>query len=211
MYFINLLTGIAAGNNGLILKTTNGGNTWSSQAFGSFNHLYTINFIPDVPGFGYVCGGRQFQGTVLKTTDAGETWINQFTGSSSRLYGVFILDENIGYAVGEGGTILKTNNGGVPVELNSFSAITNGNDVILKWTTATETNNSGFEIQRNSDSLLPGEEPKGWVSIGFVPGFGTTTELKSYSFQDNDITTGIYYYRLNQIDFNGDDEVLRYC
>ena len=53
-------------------------------------------------GFGYVCGGRQFQGTVLKTTDAGETWINQFTGSSSRLYGVFILDENIGYAVGEG-------------------------------------------------------------------------------------------------------------
>ena len=65
------------------------------------------------------------------------------------------------------GTILKTNNGGVPVELNSFSAITNGNDVILKWTTATETNNGGFEIQRNSDSLLPGEEPKGWVSIWF--------------------------------------------
>ena len=94
----------------------------------------------------------------------------------------------------------------VPVELTSFTAsvLQNEKAVQLNWTTATETNNSGFEILRgvypaNSRTQNDNE----WNTIGFVPGFGTTTEPKSYSFTDENVSTGIYKYRLKQIDFDG--------
>ncbi len=41
-----------------------------------------------------------------------------------------------------------------------------------------------------------------WINAGFVAGFGTTTEVKSYSFTDNNLAVGNYTYRLKQIDFN---------
>lgn len=91
----------------------------------------------------------------------------------------------------------------VPVELTAFSGYASDGNVILNWSTSTETNNQGFEIERASISATPGEL---WEKIGFIPGAGTTTEPRSYSFVDNDITTGKYYYRLNQIDFNGASE-----
>ena len=84
----------------------------------------------------------------------------------------------------------------VPVELTSFAAKSNGTDINLTWTTATETNNQGFDIERmNSDGVFE--------QVGYVPGFGTTTEPKSYSFVDSKIGNGKYSYRLKQIDFNG--------
>lgn len=98
----------------------------------------------------------------------------------------------------------------VPVELTSFTAsiLQNEKAIQLNWTTATETNNSGFEIQRTSPLPSPyegegGETGRGWERIGFVPGFGTTIKPKSYSFVDENVTTGIYKYRLKQIDFDG--------
>ena len=84
----------------------------------------------------------------------------------------------------------------VPVELTSFTAASNGVDVEVSWTTATETNNQGFDIQRMS-------EGSSFEKIGYVPGFGTTTELKSYSFVDTKLGSGKYSYRLKQIDFDG--------
>lgn len=83
----------------------------------------------------------------------------------------------------------------VPVELISFSAKAENGSVILNWITATETNNSGFEIQRNSG--------KGFAAIGFVNGNGTTTSKKEYSFIDKNVGQGSYSYRLKQIDLNG--------
>jgi hypothetical protein len=88
-----------------------------------------------------------------------------------------------------------------PVELFSFNATLVDDKVKLNWTTATETNNSGFEIQRLQDSKI--EKLKDWETIGFVPGYGTTTEPKSYSFIDENTTAGTYKYRLKQIDFDG--------
>ena len=93
----------------------------------------------------------------------------------------------------------------VPVELTSFttSVLQNEKAVQLNWTTATETNNSGFEILRFA------QNDNEWETIGFVPGFGTTTEPKSYSFTDdlsltpNLTLTHTLRYRLKQIDFDG--------
>ena len=71
----------------------------------------------------------------------------------------------------------------------------------LNWTTATETNNSGFEIQRKQDSSV-------WDRIGFVDGNGTTTEIQKYQFIDDisSISTNSLAYRLKQIDFDGSFE-----
>lgn len=84
----------------------------------------------------------------------------------------------------------------VPVELVSFSASSNTNNIILSWKTATELNNSGFEIQRSKDGIT-------FAKIGFVEGKGTTTRTSSYSFADKSPYSGKSYYRLKQIDFDG--------
>jgi len=87
----------------------------------------------------------------------------------------------------------------VPVELTSFTASSSGSTVNLKWNTATELNNSGFEVQKKSANSE-------WTNIGFVAGFGTTTEPKAYSFTDDKIAAGNFTYRLKQIDFDGSYE-----
>jgi hypothetical protein len=83
----------------------------------------------------------------------------------------------------------------VPVELISFTYMVSSADVNLNWTTATEQNNKGFEIQRAS-----GNE---FTTIGFIGGYGTSTEVHSYSFIDKDLNPGNYSYRLKQVDFDG--------
>jgi len=88
------------------------------------------------------------------------------------------------------------NSGIVPVELTSFTASSISNEVTLTWETATETNNSGFSIERKTVSSE-------FEEVAFVPGFGTTTESKSYSFTDKNLQSGVYSYRLKQIDFDG--------
>lgn len=79
----------------------------------------------------------------------------------------------------------------VPVELASFSANVIGNSTDLQWSTASETNNHGFEVIRNSEI------------IAFVKGNGTSATLNSYSFADNNLANGKYIYELRQIDFDG--------
>jgi hypothetical protein len=88
----------------------------------------------------------------------------------------------------------------IPVELLSFSSFVINNDVTLNWTTATETNNSGFQIERRETKNERSEE---WNIITFVYGNGTTTETKTYSYKDENISAGKYQYRLKQIDFDG--------
>ncbi len=90
----------------------------------------------------------------------------------------------------------------VPVELVSFSANVSNNSVELSWITATELNNSGFEIERSSHTERS-RSMTDWEKIGFINGHGTTSESHSYSFSDNNLSTEKYVYRLKQIDFDG--------
>lgn len=94
------------------------------------------------------------------------------------------------------GTVVQLVPGVVPVELSSFTASVNGSSVTLNWSTVTETNNQGFEVQRKSGN---GD----FVTVSFVKGFGTTTEVKNYSYTDRNLSVGNYSYRLKQIDFDG--------
>lgn len=100
-------------------------------------------------------------------------------------------------------TAISTNvgsyNGLLPVELTSFISVISGNNVVLNWTTSTETNNSGFDIERKKSD-------GSWSKIGFISGNGNSNEIRNYSYKDNSIQTGNYNYRLKQIDFNGNFE-----
>ncbi|HSP87144.1 MAG TPA: PKD domain-containing protein [Ignavibacteriaceae bacterium] len=85
----------------------------------------------------------------------------------------------------------------VPVELSSFNAVVSDNRIELVWETASEINNSGFELERNINN-------KKFEKITFISGHGTTTEKQIYSFIDKPNADGKISYRLKQIDFNGD-------
>lgn len=84
----------------------------------------------------------------------------------------------------------------VPVELLSFEGELMDRGVDLKWETATEINNEGFEIERSEDGVE-------WKNIGFVEGNGTTNDNESYTFLDQNPMTGGNYYRLKQMDYDG--------
>jgi hypothetical protein len=86
-----------------------------------------------------------------------------------------------------------------PVELAAFHAFSAGSSVNLEWVTSSELNNYGFEIERFSEA----EVNKDWKLIGFVEGKGTTTEAVSYSYSDKNLASGLYKYRLKQIDYDG--------
>ncbi len=90
--------------------------------------------------------------------------------------------------------------GPLPVELASFTAFVDKNNVDLKWTTSTEINNSGFDIERK----LTGSNE--WTKVAFIEGNGNSNEPKNYSFVDKNLATGKYNYRLKQIDYNGNFE-----
>ncbi|MEO8210731.1 MAG: T9SS type A sorting domain-containing protein [bacterium] len=90
--------------------------------------------------------------------------------------------------------------GALPVELASFSATPNNGSVILNWSTTSENNNSGFDIERKAFSS---DE---WTKEGNVAGNGTSSTGHNYTFSDRNLTRGIYTYRLKQIDYNGNFE-----
>jgi hypothetical protein len=95
---------------------------------------------------------------------------------------------------------LGDSNSPIPVELTSFTANVSENGVVLNWKTATETNNSGWNVQRQQ--IIEGQQPT-WQRIGFVDGSGSSTSSKEYCFKDNNLSSGKYQYRLQQVDYDG--------
>jgi hypothetical protein len=88
----------------------------------------------------------------------------------------------------------------LPVELTSFSASIFTSSVKLNWQTSTEVNNYGFDVERASISASP---LRVWEKIGFVNGNGNSSSPKYYSYEDKNITSGKFSYRLKQIDNDG--------
>jgi hypothetical protein len=86
---------------------------------------------------------------------------------------------------------------GLPVELTSFEVTCEENNSKLSWTTSSEINNDYFVIEKSYDGLL-------FEKIGTKKGFGNSSVVIDYSFKDDDVKSGLSYYRLKQIDFNGE-------
>jgi photosystem II stability/assembly factor-like uncharacterized protein len=147
---------------------------------------------------------------VWGTTNGGDNWFDFNGGTVLNSYTIrgLVFDPTGNHTLYAGRASATVNLGGVyeytfsfiPVELVSFSAEVFGGNVSLSWITATELNNYGFQVERrNAES---GE----WLDIGFVNGSGTSTEIRYYSFTDNSVPAGKYFYRLKQMDFDGSFE-----
>jgi hypothetical protein len=93
--------------------------------------------------------------------------------------------------------IASTSSSALPVEMTSFTAVLQGTSALLKWSTATEVNNNGFEIQRRAEGTTS------WAKVGFASGAGTSNAPKAYSYEDKNLAPGVYVYRIKQIDNNG--------
>lgn len=146
-------------------------------------------------------GGGVVQGISFTDSSSSGTWTGFAENMISELlknqlyFNVHTTNNPAGEIRGQ---IIFSNStsGNIPVELISFSASTQENSVLLSWITATETNNYGFEIQRRKGN-------QDWQTVGLVGGKGTATEINRYSYLDQNLEAGNYFYRLRQIDFSG--------
>ena len=182
--------------------TGNAGDAASSLAVDASGNVY-------VTGYSYTGAGTTYDYATIKYNSSGTPeWVQIYNGPGNfyDMPHAIALDgsENI-YVTGQSGgsgsgldfATIKYSQQPIPVELTSFTAnITNEGNVVLNWSTATETNNQMFEIERRAES----DE---YYEIGYVEGAGTTTEPKEYFYIDQTVEPGEYYYRLKQIDFNG--------
>jgi hypothetical protein len=104
-------------------------------------------------------------------------------------------DNGLGLGVGEVSSF--TTDDVLPVEMELFYSVIHKRDVQLYWITSSEYNNSGFDIERKLSSNDI------WINLGNIPGIGNSSKPINYSFSDNGLVSGTYYYRLKQIDYNG--------
>jgi len=86
----------------------------------------------------------------------------------------------------------------LPVELLSFEAVCNPNNILLKWATASETNNHFFEIEHSTNLQQ-------WNSLAIVEGSGNSNQIIQYQHQWYNPPSVVNYFRLRQQDFNGEE------
>lgn len=145
--------------------------------------------------------GETNRGQVYYSTDGGSNWssignlVNPVTGTTTRALTINTTHYSR-WSVG-------SENGPLPVKLNSFTSSISGNNVKLNWITTSEENNSGFEIYRSELNK------NDFSKIGFVTGKGNSSTPTNYSFEDKKLNSGKYEYKLKQVDYNGNYEFFK--
>lgn len=193
--FLDGNNGWAAGTTGRVWKTTDGGVTWVLQTIPTFTGtLYRVKFINN--NLGFIAGAS---GYFAFTTDGGTTWKRTVNHTSYDIRSISVMNSSV-WTSGDYGSILNGDFSLIPVELASFSASVNENDISLNWQTVTEKNNKGFTLEKKVNGI--------WNELGFISGNGTTTERMSYSFTDKNPAEGKNIYRLKQINLDGSYEYI---
>ncbi len=185
-----------AGTDSGVFISSNNGTNWQPADTG-----LTLLFIPisamAVSGTDVYAGSQ----LVFKSTDNGNNWVD----STVDLPGGNTINA---FAVQGAYLFAGTTSGGIsggvfrhdlpiilPVELAAFSGSYTGSTIELQWKTATELNNSGFQVEKK----VSGQ----WKTLGFVKGAGTSNATHTYSYADKNISGGVSSYRLMQVDHNG--------
>jgi photosystem II stability/assembly factor-like uncharacterized protein len=187
------------GGGGGFLKSTDFGATWTPISTFNGINMWGVHVNPldgkEVYTGCYSCG------STWRTKDEGLTW-RQINIPSSN-YQVYVVDSMTVFSAQGNGFYKLFSPYFIPVELTSFTASVLDGKINLTWSTSSEINNSGFEIERKKIT----DDPENyWEKIGFVDGKGTTTEKQIYNFLDLPVEYGSYSYRLKQIDFDGTTE-----
>lgn len=184
------------GGGGGFLKSTDYGQTWIAQPTFSGINMWSVHTNPwdgnEVYAGCYSCG------STWRTKNGGQTWLQIPIASSG--YQLYIVDSMTVFAAQGNGFYKLSSPFFIPVELESFIAKVIDDKVLLEWATATEINNSGFEIEHSTDNQK-------FNKVAFVPGFGTSTEKHVYNFTLENLDRGTHYFRLRQIDYDGTETI----
>ncbi len=204
---------------GIVEISSDGGTRWTdlgssmtangynnvSQSFGismfSGNSGGCITTTVDLAGY---CGDIQVRFRMLcDANTGGNGWVVDDVSVTS-ITGTLNTADAIqgGSSIGKGSACVEvTNVIFTPVELISFSAKAKNKSIELNWTTSSERNNEGFEIERSISS------DNEFENVGWIKGNGNSVNNINYEFEDTDVKSGIvYYYRLKQIDHDGEFE-----
>lgn len=196
VFFLSSAMGWAVGANGLLKKTHDGGTVWYIHDVGTTQQLNAVFFVN--ADTGWIAGDG---GLIKMSTNGGQSWFTQASGTTNNLRSLYFCNSHHGYAAGDNNTILEYSLiHAVPVQLANFTAAVVANSTVrLNWTTISEINNYGFEVERAP------EVPQGFVTLpgSFIPGHGTTNEPRHYTYTDNAAPNGRLYYRLKQMDLDG--------
>ncbi len=164
-------------------------NNWGPEMTFAFDSVYVYtggHLLIELRQTGFTGTSRSVDALTTSTTGYGtlfrSCWASGYTANSG--------------SQGNFSIVRITGDDPVPVELTSFTASVTGNNVLLQWTTATELNNYGFEVECKTEN-------SSYEVVGFVTGSGSTTEPRSYIYTDVKVPDGKYLYRLKQMDFNG--------
>jgi len=203
--FSNPLRGYTNGS-----STTNGGTNWVPFSSPDTNLIISIAGHND---FVWALTGNfntLFLPNIYYSTNGGSSFVLQYTSPSGNNFQIVrartVASHLVLYVIRDNGSIARYSDNPLPIELASFTSIVNRRDVTLNWTTASERNNSGFDIERSIANPEVSGQVDQWSKVGFVQGNGTTSSPNSYSFVDRGLNSGKYNYRLKQVDFNGNFE-----
>ena len=190
---------------GLSKTTTSGGIEWTDTVYTTGTTYlivlkYTFNdgsntddevslfvFTSGVPSIEPTPTIGPITGTGTDATDIGRFALRQGSSSSAANLTIDEIFTGTGWS------------GVLPVEMTLFNAYVNGRDVSLYWRSEKEINNAGFEVQR---ATKEGQ----WNKIGYVQGNGNSSSVNDYSYTDRNLSNGTYYYRIKQLDVNGNFE-----
>ncbi|MGD0711757.1 MAG: T9SS type A sorting domain-containing protein [Bacteroidales bacterium] len=181
-----------------VWETTNGGTSWTSVE----------GNLPDMPVrwavFNPYTNTQLFLATELGVwiatlNGASTTWVPINTGLANvrvDMIKVRNSDKLIAVATHGRGLFTSTVPSNLPIELLSFNTVCEGNNVSLNWSTASETNNDFFIVERSKDAQT-------WEIVTTTPGAGNSNSTLYYSATDIQPYPDYTYYRLKQTDYNG--------
>ena len=167
--------------------------------FGQWHYEHSLAISGITPYVAFISSGG-----ISVAKCEGNNWIDLGTnivGGGGTMWPSLAVNNGIPYVAFSQGlvSVLRFRDEPLPVELSSISSIVKEGNVKLIWSTLSELNNAGFEIQRKSTN-------SNWTRIGFVNGAGSSQSHNEYEFADRILSSGTYSYRLKQIDFNGNFE-----
>ncbi|HMQ49321.1 MAG TPA: T9SS type A sorting domain-containing protein [Saprospiraceae bacterium] len=184
------------------------GSNWSGNPVTATTIIFNGNFGPTPPAPGPIVTFLNATNVVINSpfvVNVRRMILNNplgsiYVASGAQLYTRRVVigsasSNHTGYVTYFGETTIDSNNN-LPVELVSFELEGTAASVVVRWTTASEINNNYFDVERSADGIE-------WKSLGKVEGAGNSVEKRDYTFIDGAPLTGISYYRLKQVDFDG--------
>ena len=196
--FLGAYNGYVVGSDGTLLKTSNSGANWYPLSSGVTSTLYDLILLNSTTG--WIVGA---DGVVLKSSDGGANWFQQTTNTTNSINAISIVNSLTGYVVGNGGIILKsTNGGGPPIGVKSISNEIPANYQLLQ----------NYPNPFNPVTIIEYQIPKSsFVTLTVYDNIGneivklvnTSQRAGTYEvdFNGENLSSGIYYYRITTDDF----------